>query len=364
MSGSVSATGQSDSGWLSGLIADAGTVRQKLETLSNQATTGLISSTYAGLGVGTTVSLDLNPEIANIQTWQNNISQASGSMQVTQTTMTQLQSIASSFYSQVNSLNSSSGSGVSVIAASARSALQEVAGLLDTTNGNTYVFGGADSTNPPVPGPNQILSSGFYTQINTAVGNLATNGAAATTASVLATASSNAAGTSPFSAYMSQPAATLVAGAPVVQVGQDQMVQVGLLASANSAVPSTGSSTTGSYMRDLMSALATIGSLSSAQVGTSGLQSLVQSTGASLQGAVSAMAGDAGVLGDTQAALTATQTQLGDTSTALTTQVSGAQNVDMAQTLSDLTLAQTQLQASYQVIAGMSALSLVKFLPV
>ncbi len=364
MSGSVSATGQSDSGWLSGLIANAGTVRQKLETLSNQATTGLISSTYAGLGVGTTVSLDLNPEIANMQTWQNNISQASGSMQVTQTTMTQLQSIASSFYSQVNSLNSSSGSSVSAIAASARSALQQVAGLLDTTNGNTYVFGGADSTNPPVPGPNQILSSGFYTQINTAVGNLATNGAAATTASILATASSNAAGTSPFSAYMSQPAATLVAGAPVVQVGQDQMVQTGLLASANSAVTSTGSSTTGSYMRDLMGALATIGSLSSSQIGTSGFQSLVQSTGASLQGVVSAMAGDAGVLGDTQAALTATQTQLGATSTALTTQVSGAQNVDMAQTLSNLTLAQTQLQASYQVIAGMSALSLVKFLPV
>jgi flagellin-like hook-associated protein FlgL len=75
------------------------------------------------------------------------------------------------------------------------------------------------------------------------------------------------------------------------------------------------------------------------------------------------MAGDAGVLGNTQTALTATQTQLSDTQTALTTQVSGAQDVDMAQTLSNLTLAQTQMQASYQLIAGMSNLSLVKFLP-
>ena len=35
----------------------------------------------------------------------------------------------------------------------------------------------------------------------------------------------------------------------------------------------------------------------------------------------------------------------------------------MAQTMSNLTLVQTQMQASYQMIAGMSGLSLAKFLP-
>jgi flagellin-like hook-associated protein FlgL len=285
-------------------------------------------------------------------------------MQVTQTAMTQLQSIAQSFYSQLQTIDGTQSSSVDTIAASARSALQEVAGLLDTTDGNTYVFGGADTTNPPVPNPDQILSSGFATQIAGEVGNLATNGAAVTAAATLATAQSNATGTSPFSLYMSQSAPALQADTPVVQVGQGQTVQVGLLASANSsAVTSTGTSTTGSYMRDLMRALATIGSMSSAQFSTSGFQGLVQDTSASLQGVGTAMATDAGVLGNTQTALTATQTQLSDTATALSTQVGAAQNVDLAQTLSDLTLVQTQMQASYQVIAGMSALSLVKFLP-
>lgn len=363
MSGAISATSLSDSGWMSSLISDAATVRQHLETLTNQVSTGLVSSSYAGLGSGAAVSLDLNPELANLQTWQNNIDQVTGPMQVTQTAMTQIQSIAQSFYAQVNSLDTSDASSVDVLASSAQSALQQVAGLLDTTDGNTYVFGGADSTNPPVPDPDQILSSGFYTQINSEVAGLGANGAAATVAATLATASSNATGTSPFSAYMSQPAATLQAATPVVQIGQGQTAQVGLLASANSAVPSTGSSTTGSYMRDLMRALATIGSLSSAQVSASDFQSLVQDTSTSLQGAISAMAGDAGVLGNTQTALTTAQTQMSDTATALTTQVSGAQDVDMAQTMSNLTLVQTQMQASYQVIAGMENLSLVKFLP-
>ena len=59
-----------------------------------QTSTGLVSNTYAGLGAGAAVSLDLNPQIAALQTWQNNINQATGTMQVTQTAMTQIQQIA------------------------------------------------------------------------------------------------------------------------------------------------------------------------------------------------------------------------------------------------------------------------------
>jgi flagellin-like hook-associated protein FlgL len=112
-----------------------------------------------------------------------------------------------------------------------------------------------------------------------------------------------------------------------------------------------------------MRALATIGSLSSSQASVPGFQDLVQDTRTSLSGAVSAMGQDAGVLGNIQKSLTATQSSLADTQTALTSQVSSAEDVDMAATLSRLSLVQTQLQGSYQLIAGMSGLSLAKFLP-
>lgn len=363
MSGTLTPISQSDAGWMSSLISDASNIRQQLETLTNQASTGLVGSTYAALGTGASISLDLNPQLANLTTWQANINQATGSMQVTQTAMTQIQSIAQNLYGQLDNLNGMSASEVDSVAATARGDLTEVANLLDTTDGNTYVFGGADTTNPPVPNPDQILTSGFATQIASAVGDLAANGGDATMSSVLAIGASNDSGTSPFSSYMSQSATTLQADIPVVQVGQNQTVPIGLLASANASVPSTGSETTGSYMRDVMTAMATIGALSSSQVNDSGFQDLVQNVGTSLQGALSAMANDAGVLGNAQTALIATQTQLSDTATALTTQVSAVQNVDMAQTLSNLSLVQTQMQASYQVIAGMSGLSLAKYLP-
>jgi flagellar hook-associated protein 3 FlgL len=374
------AVGPADYGMLGRLIANASSVKQKLDTLTNQASTGLIGDTYAGLGTGALVSLDLRPQMANVQTWQSNVNASTGRMAVTQSAMANIQSIAASFYAQLNTVEGVNASAVDSIAASARDALSQVASQLDTQNGGVYVFGGQDTANPPVPDPDNIANiaanpNGFFAQINAAVGNLAgPGGAAAVATNTYNVAVSNTAGTSPFSAYMSDASATLRAQIPTVQVGQNDNEKIGLLASANGLIPDSplGSpaipggppTSTGSYMRDVLRALATIGSLSSSQVSDSGFQALVQDTRVSMSGAITAMAQDAGVLGNVQSSLTATQSQLADTQTALTGQVSSVENVDMAKTMSQLSLVQTQMQASYQLIATMSSLSLVKFLPV
>ena len=357
-----SIVGTSDYSMLSVVVANGANVHQKLDTLTEQASSGLISDTYAGLGTTASVSLDLRPQMANLQNWQTNIGVATGSMTLVQSTLSTIQSIASNFYAELNDVNNINGSNVDTVAASARNALEQVASALDAQDGDVYVFSGQDSGNAPVPGPSNILTSGFYTQIHAAVGNLGVVGAPVTAAATLAIASSNAPGTSPFSTYLSQPAAMLQPEIPVIQVGQGQVQQVGMLASTNSRVASTGSSTTGSYMRDMLRALATIGSLSSTQLNIPDFQDLVQDTRTSLSGAIAAMAGDAGALGNTQSSLIATQTQLSSTSTALTSQVSSAEDADMASTLSQISLVQTQLQASYQLIATLSSLSLAKFL--
>jgi len=355
----VTGAGASGYGTLSRLVGDSASIRQTLDTLNQQAATLRIADSYAGLGAGARTSLDLRPLIAHQKTWQDGIDAATGQMQVAQTAMTQIQQVASSLYAQLNSLNGLSAQAVDTLAASARQSLQQVAGLLDSKDGDNYVFGGQDTANPPVPNPDQITSSGFYTQISAAVAGLGAN-AAPVTASTLGIAGSNAAGTCPFSASLSQPAASIPAA--TVETGEAQRSQIGLLASANSFATSTGSSTTGSYMRDVLRALATIGSLSSSQIGAGGFQGLVQDTRTSLGNAMSAMGNDVGVLGNTQARLATTKTQLADAATALTNQVSSAEQVDMAATLSRITQTQTQLQASYQLIAGSSGLSLVKYL--
>jgi flagellar hook-associated protein 3 FlgL len=348
-------------GILSTLISNSTHVHQQLDTLTEQVSTGLVAQTYAGLGSGAAVSLDVNSQLSALQTYQNNIGQATGSMQVTQTAMTQIQQIASTFFSDIPNLNGLNASEVDSVASQANAALQQVADLLNTQDGTNYVFAGQDTGNPPVPSGDNILSSGFYIQINAAVAGLSANGASATTTATLAIASSNASDTSPFSSYLSQPVAAI--GASVVQTGEGGTVQTGLLASGNSVAVSGGSSTTGSYMRDLMRALATLGSMSSSQVNDPDFGALVQDTGTSLSGVVTAMAVDDGVLGNTQSNLTTMQKNLSDTATALTGQLSSVQDVDMAATLSKLTATQTQLQASYRLITGENSMSLVNFLP-
>lgn len=347
---------------LSQLAAQSAQIRARLNILQAQTSTGLVSTSYAGLGTGIATSLALAPAIAHQAAWSANIDAADGAMTAAGTALAQMSSIASNFYAQTNNLNGLNPSTVDSIAASARDALRQFAGLLDTKVGSTYVFAGQDGSNPPVPNPDDITSSGFMTQIGAAVASLAANGAAATAASTLATASSTAVGTSPFSTALSQSAAALAGLKTSIQVGEGQSVQTGILASANDVATSAGTSTTGAYTRDIMRALATLGSLSSSQVNTAGFADLVQDTRASLGNAITALNVDAGIMGDRQSQLATTKTQLSDMTTALKSQLSDAQDVDVAETLTKLTAAQTQLQASYQIISSMQSLSLVKFL--
>lgn len=340
----------------------AALVRRRLDGLTRQTGDGLRSEGYGGLGTDAAAALSLNASLTRVQSWQGNADRIGGRLQAAQSALNQISAIASTFFANTNDLNGLNAQQVDSVAAGARDALRQVASLLDSTFGGVYVFSGTDSANPPVPDPDGILGSGFYTGINAAVANLASAGAPATAAATLAIASSNAAGVSPFSTQLSQPAAALVNERPIVQVGPDRFVPVGVLASANADIASLGASTTGSYTRDVMRALATLGSLSSGQLSAAGFAGLVQDVRDTLSGAITALNGDAGVLGDRAASLTDTSQRLGDAAVALQDQISNAQDVDMAATLSQLSLTQTQLQASYQLMSTLRSLSLANFL--
>lgn len=348
---------------LAQLLADSAATRTTLDTLTQQVSSGYVSPRIAGLGTGTAVALSLAPALSANATYQANIAAAAGPMGVAQTALSEIGSIARNFYAQTDNLNGLDAGTVDSIAASARDALSQVANLLDSQDGNTYVFAGQDQTNPPVPNPDNIGSSGFATAIASAIAGLGTNGAAATVASTLATAASNATGTSPFSAALNAAAASGTDIRTLTQTGTETYVPSGIVANSNADVPSTGAVTTGSYTRDILWALATLGSLSSSQLSDNGFQSLVSDVRTGLGNAITALNQDAGVMGNRQTAMQARSTQLSDAATSLQTQLSSAEDVDTATAMTRLSTVQTQLQASYQMIAAEQGLSLVKYLP-
>lgn len=341
-----------DFGALSSLVADSATIQARLDRLQEQAATGYVADTLGGLGsAGAQQVLDLRPEIAHQTQYQANIDTAQGQLSATQSALTTISSIASQFYGKLPSLSGSDPTAVDALATSAKQALTQVASLLNTKVGSVYVFAGQTPGTAPVPDPNDIAYSSFMTNIQTAVAGLATNGAAATTAATLTAAQ----GTSPFDPALST-------ATPSVQVGDDEYVQVGVLANQNTLATSSGPSTTGSYVRDVLRSLATLASLSGSQASAPGFAGLVDDTRQSLNGAISAMNAEGGALGDIQGSLTAKQTEIGQVHDALQQQLSSATDVDMAATLSNLTQVQAQLQASYRLIAGRQSLTLANYL--
>ena len=347
---SIGASG--DYGMLSSLVSDSAATSARLDQLQEQAATGYVADTLGGLGgVAARQVLDLRPQIAHQTQFQSNIDAVQGRLDATQSALSSISSIASQFYGDLPNLNGLGPSEIDSVAANAKQALAQVAGLLDTKVGDVYVFAGQTPGTAPIPNPDAIASSAFATSIGTAVAGLATNGAAATTAATLAAAQ----GTSPFDP-------TLSTSPPNVQVGDGQFVQTGVLANQNTLATSQGTSTTGSYMRDVLRSLATLASLSSSQVGAPGFAGLVDDTRQSLGGAISAMSAETGALGDIQSNLATQRTEIGDVHDALTSQLSSSTDVDMASTLSNLTQVQTQLQASYKLISGAQQMTLANYL--
>ncbi len=342
------------------IIENSGATLARLDRLTEQSSTGLISQSYAGLGAGPAQTvLSVAPQIATANAQIAAINATTGPMTVRQDALTAISSLTTGIVSQLSGISTLDSSGAAGVIAATQAALVQVATLLDTQDGDVYVFGGQDSGEPPVPDPDNIASSGFYSQIQSAVAGLAGNGAAATTASVLGVAGSNAAGTTPFSAGL-----TTAAGLPSLTLGDGQQVTTGIAANSNAfvATAGTGTTSTGSYMRDILAGMASIASLTPAQIGGAGFQSFLQTTESSLRNANDSLNQDAGVLGNTQSALTAQASGLGSTVTALTSQISNADSVDAAATISQISSVQTALQSSYQLIAGMKSMNLANYL--
>jgi len=352
-------SGATDIGTLNQATANTELTQQRIDQLTEETSTGLISQTYDGLGAGAAQALNLTAQLSQNTTLQANVSQAVSIASATQNALGQIQTLASSFAQSITTELTSGASSTDAVATSARTTLSEIADLLNTKVGDTYIFAGQDSNNPPIPDADNITSSAFYTTISTAVANLSSTGAAAVETATLSASESGSA-TSPFSATLE------ASNAPAtVDLGGGQFVQTGVLADQNSDAVSTGVGTTstGSYIRDLLRGLATVGSLSSTQSNDPNFQPLLQNTLTSVQNATVALNTDIAGLGSRQDRLTATTTDLTDTATALNTQLSNLQDANLAQVATELSTAQTQLQSSYQVLASLSQLSLAKFLP-
>jgi flagellar hook-associated protein 3 FlgL len=347
-------SGMVQSGLLAQLVADSTATQTQLDKLTQQSASGQVADTYGGLGNTAYVSIDLRPQMAQVTAWQQNITTATGQLDTTQNVLGQLESIATSFSSEALGTSMQSATAAATVATQAQLALQQVAGLLNTQSDGQYSFAGTDSTNAPI---DTAALSTFTAAVATQVAGLDTG----TDPTTLVGSLVASAATADF-AYPGSSAAATTPAALLTPTGQGQKVPTAFVAGVNSYAAQPGNGTTGSYVRDLIAGLAGLAGLGSTTASESTLQSYGAGISQLLQGAATAISGDEAGFGQVQSELTTQGTNLSDTLTSLTTQVSGVENVDMTATATALSQVQTQLQASYQLIAGLKQLSLTDYL--
>jgi flagellin-like hook-associated protein FlgL len=340
----------------------AAALRAKLDVLTRQVSDGRKGPGYGDIAPEARRAVDLRADIARREAWQGTISRALARSDVTQEALGRLSDIATQFYTEAIRMDGTSGVRISAVAAQARAAMEEVANLLNERYAGEYIFGGTDSANPPVPDPRNIMASGLATDIAAAVAGLGGGNAAAVAAATLASAQSDAAGTTPFSAFLSDPAQGLGEARRAVPAADGERVEYGVLANRNAAATSEGE-TTGSWARDILRALAGFAALdpAQAQLGAD-FTDFVATLREGMRSAIDALGEERGALGAVEQRLETTARRHAEVNVALTGQVAAIEEVDMAETISRLQATQTQLEASYRAISITSGLTLTRFL--
>jgi flagellin-like hook-associated protein FlgL len=283
-----------------------------------------------------------------------------------QDSLTQVQAVAAQIsHAALTLTGTSSADAVRGVAEQARLALQQVASLMNGKYAGDYVFSGADTANPPVPNPDSITSSGFYTQIGTQVAALATVPTSAAVGAVIANtvsiASSTAAGTTPFSAYLTGPG--LTAARVTVEVAASQKVVLDLPANQNVGGASDPAiAGTGNAVSDIMRALAVVANATGPMAANPDLGTLMGDAARTLSSAGGTVTEEASAIGISQQAMTVAAAGHASMKALVGKQLSGLTDVDMAATISHLQAVSEQLQASYKVLSLAKSLSLSNFL--
>jgi flagellin-like hook-associated protein FlgL len=359
----TSAIGTATYGGLARMLAATSTLQNQVATLQQQTTTGKVSQSYAGLASASSQVLNLTAAASQADAYAQTITKAQGKASVMQDALSQITNVVNTMSAATLGLTGSTpSSSVTSVAQQAKLALTQLASLLNTSYAGDYVFAGADTSNPPVPGAATITSSSMYTQIGAQVAALATvpstTPVAGVIASTVAIAQDPAA--SVFSTYLTSPAAS-TAPLATVQIADSNTVTLDLPANRNVGATSDPAGT-GNAISDIMRSLAVVANSTGGMASNPDFATLMQNAAATLTSAGTTLAQESGQIGLTQTAMTAAASAHASMQTMLASQLSGLTDVNMASAISQLQTVNDQLTASYKVLSLAHDLNLASYL--
>ena len=355
----MSATISTSFGTTPTLLRSIDVLNAQNDALTAETSSGIVADSFAGLGDETSTAIGLQPQISATSAWQANVSDVQTRLSSAQTALSSINTIATNLQSTLLSLTTvNSSSAIATASDNAKQQLTALTSLLNTQSGDIYVFGGSASDQPPVSS-SDLASSNLVSNIMTAVAAVGTTGAAATESATLTAALDNTPANSAFSSQLSVSATAASGLVQQVQVGNDDTLAAGVVATQGGAA---SSQSTGSSIRDLIRSLATVAGLSAADPSSAGFSTLVSDTSRQMQSVTQGLQGLVASAGTLQQNATSQGSMLSNVNDALTSQLNTIMDSDPTTVRTQQVALQNQLTASYTLIADMKTLTLAQYL--
>lgn len=326
-----------------------------------QASAGTVSDSISGLGSSAGESINLSSKLSEYSAYQGNISSVQSRLKMSSSALTQMTSSSQDMTSQVLGLMStenSSESGTNIVSSAANNALSLLANTLNTKDGNGYIFSGNDTNTKPLSSTNDLMNSDLGKSIQNLVSGLTASNASdiMKQATDLFSDSSK----SVFSKSLSgtpQQSATLATS--VVIGSNGQTTTNGPVATQGGAKTDTS---TGSPIKDMMRDLMVASSLKGMSSNTPGYNELVKNLHSSMQQTSNELIDMNGTVGVQQNDLTKQQGIYATLTDMTKSQLSNNLDVDAAQVATKSNDLQTQLKASFMLIADMKNMTLANYI--
>jgi flagellar hook-associated protein 3 FlgL len=134
-------------------------MRHQLDDLQRQLGTGRRADTYAGLGLGRGLTIGLNNQLATLASFDDSIDRVGVRLTLAQTTLGQIGDITRDVKTAaMNSRFDPDANGQTTDQRFATDQLDLLLGMLNTSDGERYLFAGRTTDRPPVESPDHILN--------------------------------------------------------------------------------------------------------------------------------------------------------------------------------------------------------------
>ncbi len=326
-------------------------IQTQLSELQTQVATGKKSNMLSGYGADTRTMLNLRQARDTTQTYTSTISQTQGRMNLTQTVLARVYELANKVKQGINTVNNpeaqASGPSSIPVKTLALNSIREIADLLNQAPDGRFLFAGYSAMMPP------MIDPGDGTQATSPMGQVATLGQ-------VPNFPLDNTSTSGDTLY-DQVAGFFAVGENYYQGDQAPNARITVRIDVNLDID-YGVRADDPAIRNILQAMYAVATNDLSSTTEGGWNRLATRAATDLETGVKQLAEIQGDLGQKQLVLKDIAERHKAYATALGSQIGDIENVDAADAIQRVTVLQTQLQASYQLISQLRSLSLADYM--